>query len=108
MSTRSMNDSGASFDCASSKRSTTVASSPVAASSSRRCSGDVSSCGADSGRTTVAGWRSNVSTTDIASLVGGEALDLLDHRLVPEVHAVVGADRDDGALARPRRPVERR
>ena len=29
MSTRSMNDSGVSFDCASSKRSTTVASSPV-------------------------------------------------------------------------------
>ena len=52
--------SGDSFDCASSKCSTTVPSSPVAASSSRRCSGDVSSCGADSGRTIVAGWRSNV------------------------------------------------
>ncbi len=38
--------------------------------------------------------------------VGGEALDLLDHRLVPEVHAVVGADRDHGAPARPRWPVE--
>ena len=68
--------------------------------------GDVSSCGADSGRTIVAGCRSNVSTTDIASLIGGEALDLLDHGLVPEVHAVVGADGDDGAPARPRRPVE--
>ena len=55
MSTRSMNDSGASLDWASSKRSTTVPSSPVAASSSSRCSSDVSSCGADSGRTIVAG-----------------------------------------------------
>ena len=72
MSTRSMNDSGDSLDCASSKRSTTVASMPVAASSSSFCSRSVSSCGADSGRTTVAGWRSNVSTTDCgASHLGG-------------------------------------
>ena len=61
-----MNSSGDSFASASSNVSTTVASTPVAANSSRRCSLSVSSCGADSGRTTVAGWRSNVSTTDLA------------------------------------------
>ena len=38
--------------------------------------------------------------------LGSEALDLLDHGLVSEVHAVVGPDGDDGAPARPRRPVE--
>ena len=99
--------SGASFDCASSKCITTVASTPVAASSSSRCSGSVSSCGADSGRTIVAGWRSNV-THDRACAVafGASARDLGDDRLVAEVHAVVGADGDDGALARPRRRVE--
>ena len=79
---------------------------PVAASSSRRCSGDVSSCGADSGRTIVAGWRSNVSTTERAPSRCGDPSHVGDHRLVAEVHAVVGADRDDGALAGPQRPIE--
>ena len=101
-----MNASGVSFDWASSKCSTTVPSSPVAASSSRRCSGDVSSCGADSGRTIVAGWRSNVSTTERAPSRSAQPLDLGDHGLVAEVHAVVGADRDHGALPGPRRAVE--
>ena len=66
----------------------------------------VSSCGADSGRTTVAGWRSNVSTTDRALGADGELADVGDDGLVPEVHAVVGADRDHGPLAGPRRDVE--
>ena len=82
------------------------ASTPVAASSSRRCSGDVSSCGADSGRTIVAGWRSNVSTTERAPSALGEAADVGDDGLVTEVHAVVGADRDDGALAGPGRLID--
>ncbi len=66
ISTRSTNDSGASAAWASSKRSTTTASMPVSASSSSRCSGLVRSAGADSGRTIVAGWRSNVRTTERA------------------------------------------
>ena len=61
-----MNSSGDSLARASSNVSTTVASTPVAASSSSFCSASVSSCGADSGRTTVAGWRSKVSTTERA------------------------------------------
>ena len=36
----------------------------------------------------------------------GPFADVGDHRLVTEVHAVVGADRDDGALSRPGRDVE--
>ena len=75
---------------------------PVWASSSRRCSGSVSSCGADSGRTIVAGWRSNVSTAECAAVVGGDLADVADHGLVAEVHAVVGADRDHGSFAGPR------
>ncbi len=42
---------------------TTVRSTPVVSSSSSFCSRDVSTGGADSGRTTVAGWRSKVTTT---------------------------------------------
>ena len=101
-----MNDSGDSLDCASSKCSTTVPSSPVAASSSRRCSGDVSSCGADSGRTI--GRRVAVEREDDGSgaLALGQALDLGDDRLVAAMHAVVGADRDHGALAGPGRGVD--
>ena len=41
-----------------------AASTPVASSSSIFSSGPVSSCGADAGRTTVAGCLSNVTTAD--------------------------------------------
>ena len=50
-----------------SKASTTVASRPVSASSSSRVGRSVRRRGADSGRTTLAGWRSNVTTTLRAS-----------------------------------------
>ena len=61
----------------------------------------VSSRGADSGRTTLAGWRSKV-TTDAACAVGvGQAADLGDDGGVAEVDPVEGADGDDRALAWP-------
>ena len=40
------------------------------------------------------------------ALALGEAPDVGDDGLVAEVHAVVGADRDHGALAGPRRLIE--
>ena len=42
----------------------------------------------------------------VGAFGGGEALDLGDDRLVAEMHAVVGADRDHGALAGPGRGDE--
>ena len=36
----------------------------------------------------------------------GEVLDLIDDGHVADVHTVIGADRDDGSLTRPRRPIE--
>jgi hypothetical protein len=50
-----------------SKVSTTVASRPVSPSSSSRVGRSVRRRGADSGRTTLAGWRSKVTTTLSAS-----------------------------------------
>ena len=100
-----MNDSGDSFDWASSKWSTTVASTPLASSSSSRCSALVSSLGADSGRTILAGWRSKVSTAERACSRSA-SLHLVDDCQVADVHTVVGADRYDGPLAWPRRPIE--
>ena len=38
--------------------------------------------------------------------LGSDRAHLIDDCLVAEVHAVVGADGDDGAFARPRRRVE--
>ena len=59
--------SGSSCDRAQSKRTTTTTSTePVASSSSSFWSRSVSSLGADSGRTTVAGWRSKVTTVAAA------------------------------------------
>ena len=82
----------------SSKCTTAVMSTPVAASSSSFWSRSVSSCGADSGRTTIAGWRSKVTTAERAPMSAASALDVGDDRLVPEMHAVVRADGDDAAL----------
>ena len=48
----------------------------------------------------------DVSTTERGLLALGEILDLLDHRQVADVDAVVGADRHDRSLARPRRPID--
>ena len=56
------NSSAGSLERASSKATTRQRSRPVAASSSSFCSTSVSSRGADSGRTTEAGWRSKVTT----------------------------------------------
>ena len=80
----------------------TVASTPVAASSSSFCGRSVSSRGADSGRTTLAGWRSKVTTTDRRAQLVAQPADLGDHGLVAEMDAVVGADGDDRPLAGPR------
>ena len=101
-STRSMNDSGDSLRLRLVEPQDHGGVEPVAASSSIRCSAVVSSCGADSGRTIVAGWRSKVSTTERAPSRRPARSHLGDDGLVAEVHAVVGADRDDGPLARPR------
>ena len=75
-------------------------STPVAASSSSFWSRSVSSSGADSGRTTMAGWRSNVTTADRRTHVAGQPAHVGDDRPVAEVHTVVGADGDDAALQR--------
>ena len=67
-----MNDSGDSLDCASSNGSTTVASMPVAGQQLEALLGSVRSCGADSGRTIIAGWRSNVTTAERAPIACGQ------------------------------------
>ena len=64
-----------------------------AARASARAS--VSSSGADSGRTTSAGWRSKVTHTRVQAARVREVAHEPQHRLVPEVHAVVRTDRDD-------------
>ena len=69
-----------------------VRSIPQASSSSSFWARSVSSGGADSGRTTVAGWRSKV-TTARAGRVGGLGRQLGQEVPVSEVDAVVGADR---------------
>ena len=100
------NDSGDSCDCSSSNGSTTVASMPVAASSSRRCSG----IGEQLGRRLRPDDHRRVAVERehhrAGGELGGDRAHLIDDRLVSEVDAVVGADRDDGAFARPRCRVE--
>ena len=78
---------------------TTVASTPVAASSSMRLLvvGEQLAAPTRAARP-MAGWRSNVTTAERAPSLGRDVADLGDHGLVAEVYAVVGADRDDGAL----------
>ena len=92
--------SAGSFERSSSKGITRHRSRPVSASSSSFWSRSVSSRGADSGRTTAAGWRSKVTTALASPAARRPAPHLGDHRLVAEVHAVVGADRDDAARRR--------
>ena len=96
-STSRTKSSAGSFERASSKVITRQRSTPVAASSSSFWSRSVSSRGAVSGRTTAAGWRSKVTTVARGRRRPRPAPDLGDDRLVAEVHAVVGADRDDAA-----------
>ena len=57
----------------------------------------MSSFGADSGRTTSAGWRSKVTHTAVEPARVGELAHQAEHRVVAEVHAVVHADGDDRA-----------
>ncbi len=58
----------------------------------------MSSFGADSGRTTSAGWRSNVRQHASWPRAVGELADHPQHLLVTEVHAVVRADGDHRAV----------
>ena len=72
-------------------------------SSSSFCGRSVSSRGADSGRTTRRRVAVEGEHDRPGAELGRRAAHLGDHGLVAEVDAVVGADGDDGALARPRR-----
>ena len=67
-STSATNSSADSKARTSSNGTTTVRSTPVVASCSNFCSLSVSKSGADSGRTTVAGCRSKVTTAEANSL----------------------------------------
>ena len=64
------------------------------ARSSSFCSRSVSCRGADSGRTTLAGWRSKVTTTVESPALGGTLRQVAQQGPMPQVHAVVGADGD--------------
>ena len=50
--------------------------------------------GADSGRTTLAGWRSKVTTTGESPAASARATRSAQQGTVPQVHAVVGTDGD--------------
>ena len=78
---------------------------PGARASGRDRSG---AAGADSGRTTVAGWRSKVTTTLARPACGGLAPQLAQEVAVPEMDAVVGADGHRRAPWRARRSARGR
>jgi len=72
--TRSTKCTGFSCDWSSSKGTNITASTPVPASNSSFCSMFVKSGGADSGRTTLAGCRSKVTTIVFASICAARSL----------------------------------